>query len=107
VSLKELVCLPRQKEAINKVLGLGDSIDPSVDHPKGYLGMNKVDEPPPFYISLLANGLLLHNCILDSGASTSIITLEVMNKLVLTISRPYRNVQSIDSNCRYVSHQRP
>jgi hypothetical protein len=59
--------------------------------------MNKVDEPPPFYISLLVNGLLLWNCMLDSGASTNVMTLEVMNELGLTVSRPYRNVQAMDS----------
>jgi hypothetical protein len=31
--------------------------------------------------------------MLDSGASTNVTTLEVMNELGLTISRPYRNVQ--------------
>jgi len=73
-------------------LGLGGSIDPSDDQPQVYLGMNKVDEPPPFYISLHAIGLLFHNFMLDSRAYTNVMTLEVMDELRLMISRPYRNV---------------
>jgi len=40
--------------------------------------------------------------MLDSGASTNVMTLEVMNELGLTISRPYRNVQGIDSREKQV-----
>jgi hypothetical protein len=51
----------------------------------------------PFYISLLVNGLILHNCMLDSRASTNVMTLEIMHELGLQISKPYRNVQAMDS----------
>ena len=30
--------------------------------------MNKGDEYPPFYVALEINQLILHNCMLDSGA---------------------------------------
>ena len=44
---------------------------------------------PAFYISLLANYKLLHNCELDSSASSNIMTKKVMEKMGLRITRPY------------------
>jgi hypothetical protein len=57
----------------------------------------KNEEHAPFFISLVVNDLLLHNCMLDSGASTNVMSLKVMNQLGLKITRPYRNVCGIDS----------
>ena len=57
---------------------------------------NKEDHPT-FYISLIANNKLLHNCMLDSGASLNIMTRKVMEQMGLTISRPYQNVCVMDS----------
>ena len=57
---------------------------------------NKEDHPP-FYISLIANDKLLHNCMLDSGASSNIVTKKVMEKMGLKITRPYQNVCVMDS----------
>ena len=36
------------------------------------------EDHPPLYISLLMNDLLLHNCMLDSGSSTNIMTMRVI-----------------------------
>ena len=79
VPLEELVRLLGQKEVVSKFLVLEGSIDPSDNHPQVYLGMNKVDEPPPLYISLLVNGLFPWNCMLDLRAPTNIMMFEVMN----------------------------
>ena len=49
----------------------------------------------PFFMSLQINGLILRNFMLDSSASTNIMTLEVMNQLALQITRPYRNVKAM------------
>jgi hypothetical protein len=57
----------------------------------------KIGKHAPFFISLLVNELILHNCMLDSGASMNIIPLRVMEKLVLEISQPYQNVCAVDS----------
>jgi hypothetical protein len=35
----------------------------------------------PFYLSLLVNDKVLHNCMLDSGASSNVITKKVMEQL--------------------------
>ena len=41
----------------------------------------------PFFLSLLVNNHLLHNCMLDSGASSNVMTKKVMEELNLRISR--------------------
>ena len=41
---------------------------------------NKEDHPA-FYISLIAKNKLLHNCMLDSGASSNIMTKKVMEQM--------------------------
>jgi len=51
----------------------------------------------PFFITLLVNGLLLHNCMYDSGASSCFMTKKVLNQLNLRISRPYHNICAMDS----------
>jgi ribonuclease HI len=51
----------------------------------------------PFYLSLLVNDKVLHNCMLDSGASSNVMTKKVMEQLNLRISRPYHNICALDS----------
>ena len=46
----------------------------------------KREDHPPFYVSLLVDDLLLHNCMLDSGASSNVITRKVMEQLNLRIT---------------------
>jgi hypothetical protein len=50
-----------------------------------------------FFLSLLMNDYLLHNCMLDSGASSNVMTKKVMEQLNLRISRPYHNICAMDS----------
>jgi hypothetical protein len=50
-----------------------------------------------FYLSLLMNDFILHNCILDSRASSNVMTKKVMEQLNLRISRPYHNICAMDS----------
>ena len=40
----------------------------------------KKEDHPPFYVSLLVDDLLLHNCMLDSDASSNVITRKVMEQ---------------------------
>jgi hypothetical protein len=51
----------------------------------------------PFYLSLLVSDKVLHNCMLDSGASSNVMTKKVMEQLNLRISRPYHNICALDS----------
>jgi ribonuclease HI len=50
-----------------------------------------------FFLSLLVNNHLLHNCMLDFGASSNVMTKKVMEQLNLRISRPYHNIFAMDS----------
>jgi hypothetical protein len=51
----------------------------------------------PFYITLTVHDHLLHNCMLDSGASHNLIPKVIMEKLGLEVTRPYRDLYSFDS----------
>ena len=55
------------------------------------------EDHPPFYVSLMIGDLLLHNCMLDSGSSSSIMTKKVMQQFNLKTTRPYQNVCAMDS----------
>ena len=42
------------------------------------------------------NDFILHNCMLDSGATSNIMTKKVMEQLNLRTSRPYHNICAMD-----------
>jgi hypothetical protein len=92
----ELIKILTYKEKVKKILGLDENEDKLMilprHEPRGRNGAHS-----PFYVSLLINDLLLHNCMLDSGASTNVMSLKVMNQLGLQITWPYRNVCTMDS----------
>jgi len=52
----------------------------------------------PFYISLNIHDLILHNAMLDSGASHNLMPKSVMEKLGLEVTRPYKDLRSFDSS---------
>jgi hypothetical protein len=52
----------------------------------------------PFYISLNIHNLIFHNAMLDSGASHNLMPKEVMEKLGLEVTRPYKDLHSFDSS---------
>jgi ribonuclease HI len=55
------------------------------------------DSCPPFYISLNIHDKILHNCLLDSGASHNLMPKAVMDELGLDITKPYHDLFSFDS----------
>jgi len=55
------------------------------------------EDHPPFFVCLMINDFLLHNCMYDSGASSNVITNNSMEMLNLKIIRPYHNVCAMDS----------
>ena len=53
---------------------------------------------PPFYISLTIHNQILHNAMLDSGASHNLMPKAIMETLNLEITRPYKDLFSFDSS---------
>ena len=52
----------------------------------------------PFYINLNIHDLILHNTMLDSGASHNLMPKVVMENLGLEVTRPYKDLHSFDSS---------
>lgn len=46
----------------------------------------------PFFVTLVTHDLLLHNYMLESGASHNLIPLAMMEQLILHITRPYKDL---------------
>jgi hypothetical protein len=97
VPMAELINIPSQKE--NFLRALEDPKEKSVEKHKEVnedalailQGTNQSKgngSHQPFFISLLANDLLLHNCMLDSWASSNVMTRKFMKQLNFRISRP-------------------
>lgn len=55
------------------------------------------DASPPFYNTLNIHENLLHNCMLDIGASHNLMPKVVMDKLGLDITKPYHDLYSFAS----------
>ena len=55
------------------------------------------DTISPFYITLNVHDRLLHNCMLDYGASHNVMPKSIMDRLGLEITRPYGDIYSFDS----------
>jgi ribonuclease HI len=55
------------------------------------------DSFPPFYISLNIHDKILHNCLLDSGASHNLMPKAMMDELGLDVTKPYHDLFSFDS----------
>ena len=53
---------------------------------------------PPFYVSLNIHEKILHNAMLDSGASHNLMPKVVMESLGLEITKPYKDLYSFDSS---------
>jgi hypothetical protein len=52
----------------------------------------------PFYISLNIHDLILHNSMLDSSASHNLMPKEMMEKMGLKVTIPYKELHSFDSS---------
>ena len=105
------------KSQVLKVLNIGNDTNTLTltdDKPEllfGFEGDGKYQEGaiPPFYVSLNIHDKILHNAMLDSGASHNLMPKVVMEILGLEITRPYKDLYSFDSSrvkcLGLVSHQ--
>jgi hypothetical protein len=55
------------------------------------------DSSPPFYTSLNIHDKVLHNFLMDSGASHNLMPNAVMEELGLEVTRAYHDLYSFDS----------
>jgi hypothetical protein len=103
--LTELMKNEAFKEAILKSLEpktspSDDFVNLQDDKPKVTIGPmieDRDDSCPPFYISLNVHDKILHNCLLDSGASHNLMPKAVMDELGLEVTKPYQDLFSFDS----------
>lgn len=94
------------RSQINRSLKISineDSVNVFDEKPKLMFGPEVNRKPvdggiPPFYVSLKIHDKILHNAMLDSGASHNLMPKPVMEKLDLDITRPYKDLFSFDSS---------
>ena len=74
------------------------------ENPKIFIGSalakktkNHGSSYPPFYITLTIHDQMIHNCLLDSGASHNLMPKVVMEALGLSITKPYHDLYAFDS----------
>jgi hypothetical protein len=106
VPLSELVKNEDFKRSLSKLLQSespqppSDSINLQDEKPAVVLGPmveDRDDSSPPFYTSLNIHDKVLHNCLMDSGASHNLMPKIVMEELGLEVTRAYHDLYSFDS----------
>jgi hypothetical protein len=76
--------MPSHRELVDRFLGIKGEVNLVDECSQVFLGLSKVNSnPTPFYCSLMVNGLILQNCMLNFGGSNNIMSLEVMCELGL------------------------
>jgi hypothetical protein len=77
-----------------------DSVNLQDEKPVVILGPlveDRDDSSPPFYTSLNIHDKVLHNCLMDSGASHNLMPKIVMDELGLEVTKTYHDLYSFDS----------
>jgi hypothetical protein len=77
-----------------------DSVNLQDEKPAVILGPmveDRDDSSPPFYTSLNIHNKVLHNCLMDSGASHNLMPKIVMEELGLEVTKAYHDLYSFDS----------
>jgi ribonuclease HI len=106
VPLSELVKHEDFKKSLSKLLQSEpschstDSVNLQDEKPTVILGPmieDRDDSSPPFYTSLNIHDKVLHNCLMDSGASHNLMPKTVMDELGLEITKTYHDLYSFDS----------
>jgi hypothetical protein len=106
VPISELVKHEDFKRCLSKMLQSEpsshstDSINFQDENPAVILGPlveDRDDSSPPFYTSLNIHDKVLHNCLMDSGASHNLMPKIVMEELGLEITKSYHDLYSFDS----------
>ena len=104
--MTKLVKNKTYKSQVNQTLNINenkDSVNLFDDKSELIFGLDVNGKPqeggvPPFYITLNIHDKILHNVLLDFGASHNLMSKSVMEKLNLDITRPYKDLFSFDSS---------
>jgi hypothetical protein len=83
-----------------KTSSFDDFVNLQDDKPKVTIGPmieDRDDSCLPFYISLNVHEKILHNCLLDSGASHNLMLKAVMDEIGLEVTKPYQDIFCFDS----------
>ena len=93
------------KDSVLKMIGsansqpLSDTVNLQEENPKIFIGStlakkteNEAGASHPFYITLTIHEQMIHNCLLDSGASHNLMPKAVMEALGLSITKPYHEL---------------
>jgi hypothetical protein len=106
VPLSKLVKNEDFKRSLSKLLQSespqppSDSINLQDENPPVVLGPmveDRDDSSPPFYTSLNIHDKVLHNYLMDLGASHNLMPKIVMEELGLEVTRAYHDLYSFDS----------
>jgi hypothetical protein len=95
--LKKYLCKMLQPESSPNAI---DSINLQDEKPTMILGPlieDIVYSSPPFYTSLNIHDKVMHNCLMDSGASHNLMPKYVMDELGLEITKNYHDLYSFES----------
>jgi len=103
VPFNELIKNAEYRGQISKILKAEettDSLNLQDDQPTILFGPHVKDnekvDVPSFYINLNIHDKVLHNVMLDSGASHNLMPKVIMDNLGLDITRPYKDLLSFD-----------
>jgi hypothetical protein len=89
----EVVKIPQQRENILKILDEpSHRIEVVASNPKQHQNISTVrpkGKVPPFYITIENHDVVLHNCLIDTGATNNIMPLSVMEALGMSCTKYY------------------
>jgi hypothetical protein len=105
VFVSKIMKIPSQREKLLKAIDCPSQKSVDIPPTKTYQdspmilqNMDRGNEKNrPFFLSLLVNDFILHNCMLDSGATSNVMTKKIIEQLNLRIFRPYHNIGAMDS----------
>ena len=110
VPLTELMKNPSYKESVLKMINsasnhpISNTVNLQEENPRIFIGLalaekteNEAGASPPFYINLTVHEQMIHNCLLDLGASHNLMPKAVMEALGLSITKPYHDLYAFDS----------
>jgi hypothetical protein len=95
----EVIKIPQQRENLLKIFDDSDTrMEVAVINSKqqqNYSSAKPKPKVPPFYITIENHEVVLHNCLIDSGATNNIMPLSVMQALRMECTRHYETGESI------------